>query len=297
MLSVITNIGLDHTEFLGDTLEKIAAEKAGIIKEGIPCVIGETASETAPVFIHKAEECHILGQGPETTDCKIWFADQCGYLNRCRKRDIPDCQLHGLYQEKNMQTAYVALSALKTQIPALTTEAIRKGFAEVCTLTGLRGRWEILNEKPLTVCDTGHNSHGIRYVAEQLIRLQQTHQGVLRMVFGMVDDKDVDVVMRLLPRDAVYYFTQAATHRAIPARKMQEMWGEGLYFPSVAEAIEAARKDAADNDILFIGGSNYVVGEALPLFWSGVCDILSANSFQSVTRSTVPSVRLESNRE
>ena len=126
LLSVITNIGFDHTEFLGDTLAKIAYEKAGIIKPGVPCVIGETHPETMPVFLAKAKECGILGEGLETTDCRIWFADQCGYLRRKRLRDIPDCQLHGIYQEKNMQTAYVALCALKDRLTTVRPPAAER---------------------------------------------------------------------------------------------------------------------------------------------------------------------------
>ena len=289
LLSVITNIGLDHTEFLGDTLPKIAFEKAGIIKPSVPCVIGETDPETMPVFLDRARECGILGHGLETTDCRLFFADQCGFLRKCRLRDIPECQLHGLYQEKNQQTAYVALRQLASQGLPLTRESIREGFARVCTLTGLRGRWEILSSRPLTICDTGHNSHGLRYVAEQLKRLQEEKCQLsnincqLRIVFGMVDDKDVDVVMSFLPRNAVYYFTQAKTHRAIPAAKLHQMWQQELekyqlsnnrfvrirtvnyQFASVESAVRQAQKEATDEDIIFIGGSNYVVGEALSL--------------------------------
>jgi len=264
-LSVITNIGMDHTEFLGHTLAAIASEKAGIIKSGIPCVIGETDPETAPVFIERARVYNILGEGLETSHCKLWFADQCGYLSRCRKRDIPECQLHGIYQEKNMQTAYVALRAL-----GIPTPAIREGFRQVCTLTGLRGRWEILRQNPLTICDTGHNSHGIKYVVQQLVKMHNA-QCTMHIVFGMVDDKDVEEVMRLLPKEAHYYWTQAKTHRAIPVTQLGEMAKrlnglEGECYASVKEAIEAAQKAATEKDIIFIGGSNYVVGEALPLF-------------------------------
>ncbi len=298
ILSVITNIGMDHTEFLGDTLAKIASEKAGIIKPGVPCVIGETDPETMPVFLEKARACGILGGGLETTDCRIFFADQCGFLRQCRRRDVTECQLQGSYQEKNMQTAYVALRQLQAQGLPLSRQSIAEGFARVCTMTGLRGRWEILRRQPLTICDTGHNSHGLKYVAEQLKRLQEEKRQLsnancqLRMVFGMVDDKDVDVVMRLLPRDAVYYFTQAKTHRAIPAARMLELWQKELakeelstvncrtaladrsrlsrdknyQFSTVKEALLAAQKEATDEDIIFIGGSNYVVGEALTYF-------------------------------
>ena len=282
ILSVITNIGMDHTEFLGDTLAKIASEKAGIIKPGVPCVIGETDPETMPVFLETARACGILGEGLETTDCRIFFADQCGFLRQCRLRDVTECQLHGSYQEKNMQTAYVALRQLQAQGLPISRQSIAEGFARVCTMTGLRGRWEILRRQPLTICDTGHNSHGLKYVAEQLKRLQEEKRQLsnancqLRIVFGMVDDKDVDVVMRLLPRDAVYYFTQAKTHRAIPAARMLELWQKELakeelsivnyQFSTVEEALLAAQKEATDEDIIFIGGSNYVVGEALTYF-------------------------------
>ena len=269
LLSVITNIGLDHTEFLGSTLPEIAAEKAGIIKQATPCVIGETDPQTAPVFLKKAEECGILGDGLETSGCRLWFADQCAYLRRCRLHDAPECQLHGLYQDKNMQTAYVALRALYPVFPSLRSEAVKRGFAEVCTLTGLRGRWEVLGKEPLVVCDTGHNSHGIKYVAEQL----REQKRPLRIVFGMVDDKDVDTVMQLMPREAVYYFTQARTRRAIPAERMRALWrqvaGENAAascYQTVEEAVKAAIKEAAADDMVFIGGSNYVVGEALSLF-------------------------------
>jgi len=267
-LSIITNIGFDHTEFLGHTLAAIAGEKAGIIKEGVSCVIGESDSETMPVFIGKAEQMHST----------IYFADQCEYLRRCRLRDIPECQLHGIYQHKNMQTAYVALRAL--HIP---TPSIRDGFRQVCTLTGLRGRWEVLREKPLTICDTGHNSHGIRYVAEQLgdeVKKREGEKAKLHIVFGMVDDKDVEAVMGLLPQAAHYYWTQAQTHRAIPATKLGEMAKRinglnGECFSTVKDAIWAAQKAATDKDMIFIGGSNYVVGEALPLF-SAECTMHNA---------------------
>ena len=270
LLSVITNIGFDHTEFLGNTLADIAREKAGIIKPNVPCVIGETDPETAPVFIEAAKRNGIYGEGLETTDCRIWFADQCGYLRKRRKNDVKECQLKGIYQEHNQQTAYVALQVLRnyTNHPLrITPSAIANGYAHVCTLTGLRGRWETLCEKPLTICDTGHNSHGIKYVAEQLQQYQISNlQSQIHIVFGMVNDKDVDVVLKLMPKDAHYYFTQAQTHRAIPAKDLAQLFGSGDVFSDVSSAVRAAQKNATDKDIIFIGGSNYVVGEALTLF-------------------------------
>lgn len=266
MMSIITNIGLDHTEFLGTTLAQIAGEKAGIMKPNTPCVIGETEEETRPVFLQQADKYHILGDGPETTNCRIWLADECGYLKRCREREVTTCELKGIYQQKNMQTAYVALRALKQIYYPNIIFPISEAFAHVCQLTGLQGRWQILSRAPLTICDTGHNSHGLKYVIEQLRGL---HCG-LHIIFGMVSDKDVDVVMQMLPDDATYYFVQANTHRAIPAERMAELFRATHphatrvhIIPNVREAIETAKRASAQGEALFIGGSNYVVAEAL----------------------------------
>lgn len=274
ILSVITNIGLDHTEFLGTTLPAIAGEKAGIIKSGVPVVIGETDPETASVFTTRAKALHS----------PIIFADQKP------TNPITECELRGQYQSKNIQTAYTALHTFArhptdtrptvvTPLPPLSEEAIAEGFAHVCRLTGLRGRWETLRHQPLTICDTGHNSHGIRTYVEQLRALMtDSFSGVtsasdaarrLHIIYGMVSDKDVETVLSLLPGEATYYFTEAATHRAIPAAEMLRM-GElhGLHghaYPTVAAAIAEAQKSATDKDIIFIGGSNYIVGEALQI--------------------------------
>ena len=280
LLSVITNIGIDHTEFLGNTLAQIAGEKAGIMKPYTPCVIGETHAETQAVFLDRARVCEILGEGLETTDCRLWFADQCGYMRKRRKKEAPDCQLLGSYQEKNQQTAFVALQVLRNYCGVeVAKESIAAGFAHVCTLTGLRGRWEVLSQNPLTICDTGHNGHGIRYVAEQLRALisspsfQLPIANRLHIILGMVNDKDIDTVLALLPTEAVYYFTQPATSRALPAEELLRRWQQ-LHpianrqspiaaFSTVQEAYEAAKKAATAEDIIFIGGSNYVVGELL----------------------------------
>ena len=287
LLSVITNIGIDHTEFLGNTLAQIAEEKAGIMKRHIPCVVGETQPETQEVFLARARECEILGEGLETTDCRIWFADQCGYMRKRRLKEVPACQLQGVYQDKNQQTAFVALQVLRNICGVeISKESIAAGFAEVCTLTGLRGRWEILAQSPLTICDTGHNGHGLRYVAEQLRALISSSSSQspianspspiahrLHIVLGMVNDKDIDTVLALLPTEAVYYFTQPASSRALPAEELQRRWQQ-LHpianrqypisaFSTVREALAAAQETATKDDIIFIGGSNYVVGEVL----------------------------------
>ena len=294
LLSVITNIGIDHTEFLGDTLAQIAGEKAGIMKPHVPCVIGETHPETQEVFLARAGACEILGAGLETTDCRLWFADQCGYMRKRRLKEAPECQLQGVYQDKNQQTAFVALQVLRNICGIeLSKESIAKGFAEVCTLTGLRGRWEILSQKPLTICDTGHNGHGLRYVAEQLrttlnnstpfYTTLNNSTPSLHIILGMVNDKDIDTVLTLLPTEAVYYFTQPATSRALPAEELLRRWQQ-LHpiantqypitdtrypisaYPTVREALAAAQEAASADDIIFIGGSNYVVGEVLQQF-------------------------------
>ena len=258
LLSVITNIGFDHTEFLGNTLAKIAREKAGIIKPHVPCVIGESHPQTMNVFLDRARECEILGDGLETTDCRIWFADQCGFLRRERLKVAPECELKGLYQEHNLQTAFVALRELRIQ-----NSAIRQGFAHVCSMTGLRGRWETLSEHPLVICDTGHNSHGLQYVSRQLKELTNPN---IWIVFGMVNDKDTDVVMRLLPQGERYHyiFTKPNTQRARSAQEMLDLWGkEGIAIEEPVEAIRYAQEQAAQEDAIFIGGSNYLVGEVL----------------------------------
>ena len=257
ILSVITNIGFDHTEFLGNTLTKIAREKAGIIKPHVPVVVGESHPQTINVFIGRAQEC----------EAELVFADQCEYLRRERLRYAPECELKGIYQEQNMQTAFVALRAL--HIPHAS---ISEGFAHVCSMTGLRGRWEMLAERPLTICDTGHNSHGLQYVARQLKQLANPHVWI---VFGMVNDKDTDIVMRLMPSGEQfrYIFTRPDTQRARSAEEMRTLWqgakgqeNEAMCIDRPEEAIAYAQAHAAPEDAIFIGGSNYLVGNALSLF-------------------------------
>lgn len=254
VLTVITNIGLDHTDLLGSTLAEIATQKAGIIKPGVTCIVGERSEQTAEVFEQIAQ----------ANNAALVFADECEYLRRQRMRYAPDCELQGDYQQQNMQTAFVALRAL-----CVPRQAVADGFAHVVTYTGLRGRWEILAERPLTICDTGHNSHGIStYIAQ----LQEIKNCALHIVFGMVADKDVDAVLRLLPAEAVYYFTQPDSHRALPAEVMLNKWqslhqcSNAKAFGRVYDAFRAAQDSASPDDVIFIGGSNYVVGEVIKLF-------------------------------
>ena len=259
-LTVITNIGYDHTDLLGKTLPEIARQKAGIIKQGVTCIVGEGTEETRAVFEQVARE----------HDAPLVFADECEYLRRQRLLFAPDCELKGAYQQLNMQTAFVALRAL--HVPH---QAVAEGFAHVVQYTGLRGRWEILSHEPLTICDTGHNSHGVRTYVEQLRQLThnpspQNANRQLHIVFGMVADKDIDAVLQLLPEQASYYFTQPDSHRALPADELLHRWqtihpqhNACRAFEHVAEALQAARQAAKIEDVIFIGGSNYVVGEAI----------------------------------
>lgn len=264
VLSVITNISFDHTQFLGDTLAKIASEKAGIIKPGVPVVIGESVAETRPVFERVAAEC----------DAPIYFAEEHRLI-----LDV-DYELKGAYQRHNLNTVLACLMPLARQLwrrgirIADATATVRHALEHVCELTGLMGRWQTLSQTPLVICDTGHNVAGWEYLAAQICDTARRHgclgdnaRNVLRIVFGMVDDKDVRVVMQMLPRDAVYYFTQASTHRAINVSRIAEIGAEcgleGRCFGTVTEAYRAALNDASPEDFVFVGGSNYVVGEVL----------------------------------
>jgi dihydrofolate synthase/folylpolyglutamate synthase len=196
-------------------------------------------------------------------------------MRKRRLREVPTCQLVGSYQDKNQQTAFVALQVLRNYCQiTLSQEAIVQGFAQVCTLTGLRGRWEVLANTPLTICDTGHNGHGIRYVADQLrsvlsSTLEGGARGELHIILGMVADKDIDVVLSILPENAIYYFTQPNTTRAFPAEDLQQRFlalrpdTECTAYTCPMEALQAAYAAAQADDVVFIGGSNYLVGEVL----------------------------------
>jgi len=249
-LCIITNISFDHVQFLGDTLAKIASEKAGIIKPGIPVVIGETTPETKPVFMAKAEE----------VKAPIFLAEEND------REDYPgvDFELKGIYQEKNKRTLFTALPLLKEAGYHIDEETVREGFAHVVELTGLMGRWQKLQDNPTLVCDTGHNVGGIQYVAQQLMQ-QKCRQ--LHIIIGMVNDKDISGVLALLPREAKYYFTQASVNRALPADKLYELATEaGLHgeaYPDVKSALDAAMKESLPEDFIFVGGSNFIVADLL----------------------------------
>jgi dihydrofolate synthase/folylpolyglutamate synthase len=258
ILSIITNISFDHTQFLGNTLAEIAGEKAGIIKPGVPVVIGEYLPETRPVFENKAK----------AENAPMLFAQDfdAEHLESCETCDV-DMELKGSYQERNKKTILAALHILRQKL-TISDDAIREGFAHVCELTGLRGRWEKLNDAPLTICDTGHNLAGWNYLAPQInyVKAETKH-----IVFGMVDDKDVAHVLQLLKEKlenrVKYYWTQPSTKRAIPVEKLSELALKldlhGNAYHSVKEAYNAAIENAEKGDFIFVGGSSYVVADLL----------------------------------
>ncbi len=266
LLSIITNISLDHTQFLGNTLGDIAKEKAGIIKQGIPVIIGEAVPETQIVFQAKAQEKDALivfaEDIPAVLDSHA-LADG-GRNYQTRFFGTIKGELGGSYQEKNANTVLTAAMHLYNKGIIKNTESIAKGFANVCDMTGLMGRWQKLQDKPLVICDTGHNVGGWQYLSRQIAWQPCNHR---RIVFGMVDDKDLQTVMTLLPNDAIYYWTQPSSKRAFPAEKVAEIAeGHDLYgktFHSVKEAYHAALQDAEEDDFLFVGGSSYVVADLL----------------------------------
>ena len=264
-LCIITNISPDHTQFLGNTLQEIASEKAGIIKNGIPVVIGETTTETKEVFTRKAKECNapitfaeeealLTSATPMENGYRYSstvFGDFCG-------------ELGGDYQQKNTNTLLSAINILRGKGFTITEESLRKGFTNVCKLTGLMGRWQKIQENPRVICDAGHNIGGIKYITEQLARVDCKE---LRIVFGMVNDKDITSVLKMMPRNAEYYFTQASIKRAMPAddlKNMAERFGlMGNSHPNVKEALEAALSDSSDDDFIFVGGSCFIVADLL----------------------------------
>ena len=273
ILSVITNISLDHTKLLGSSLEQIAMEKAGIMKKGVPVVIGETTPETRMVFEAVAQETGAPVTFAEDTPEVISVKDSnFGIRYTTEHYGLVYGELHGLCQEKNANTILTACRILEDEgymyrfADDDNSEAkgleVARGFKSVCEITGLRGRWQTVSESPKVICDTGHNVGGWQYISRQL---SQVECRKVHIIFGLVDDKDMDGIMELLPKDAIYHFTKADTKRAV-SENVLKIIGEqrGLYgesFPSVAEAWQNARKSCASDDFIFVGGSSYVVAD------------------------------------
>lgn len=264
-LSLITNIGLDHTAFLGDTLAEIAGEKAGIIKNGVPVVISEKQPETTPVFEQKAAGSQapvlfatdfIRLRTNDDGSLQIFLHDN-SWIDSLR----PD--IHAAYFRKNLPGIFCSLYQLQQRgYAAITPSSIQQGLENIISLTGLKGRWQVLGKAPLTVCDVSHNPDGIRQLMEQL-RGQSFEQ--LFLIIGTVNDKDVNTVLTLLPTEAFYYFCQASIPRALGAETLQQLAAShglrGKLLPDVNQAIADARRQAGANDLILITGSTFVVAE------------------------------------
>lgn len=270
-LSIITNISYDHTDLLGNTLEKIALEKAGIIKHSVPVVISQSQPETEMVFRNKAKE----------TESPIYFADKVYEVQQINN-DNPNWQsfdirrnggeflkdirldLQGIYQKFNILGLLLSIDILKDKGFNISESNIREGLANASSSTGLMGRWQKLQDSPLVICDTGHNVDGITQVIEQIGRVKFDK---LHMVIGMVGDKDIDGVLSLLPNNATYYFTKASIPRALNEERLAEKAAKfdlnGTTYPTVQKALDAAKKIAHPNDLIFIGGSTFVVAEVV----------------------------------
>ncbi|THG54782.1 folylpolyglutamate synthase/dihydrofolate synthase family protein [Muribaculum caecicola] len=265
-LSVITNISYDHMQFLGDTLEKIAAEKAGIIKPGVPVVVGESGTESVrAVFEKKADEEKaplVFASDRRCYDSYVETDGMIVYNNTPFGRLTGE--LSGSCQLLNAATIITALEVLRKKGIKFSDADVQCGFANVCSLTGLAGRWMKVSDNPLTICDTGHNIGGWQYIAGQLSRFK----GMRRMVVGFVSDKDVSNILRIMPHDrADYYFTQASIPRAMKAGELAAMACEhglsGKVYSTVADAYDAASADSMPGDVVFVGGSTFVVADFL----------------------------------
>ncbi len=268
-LSVVTNIGLDHTDILGDTISAIAAEKAGIIKQGVPVVIGESDPQSAPVFRERCRECGSeIVFADRTFDC---VPNEEAHRTEAQSFTVTDLRtgtteevtldLLGTYQRKNLATVCAAVDTLRrTTDIGISEDAFREGCRHAAASTGLTGRWQILSSAPLTVADGGHNTHGMREIVRQIA---MQHYDRLYMVLGVAADKDVEHILDMMPRDAYYIFTQADSPRAMPAERLTAagmrhgLAGETCRTPK--EALERARALAGPEDMIFIGGSFYMI--------------------------------------
>lgn len=269
-LSVITNIGWDHMDLLGDTLPKIAAEKAGIIKPEITAIVGESDTATNSVFIDKAAETNApllfadkeirienFTPGGDIATCDVYFQNQLWLAQL-------ECDLTGIYQQKNIATALTTLLQLQKLGWNVGEKAIRAGLKSVKTTTGLMGRWQKLTDAPPTYADTGHNLNGVQEVLKQIQLIP--HQK-LHMVWGMVKDKDISKILSILPKNAHYYFCNAQLPRALPANELQQQANSfglnGEHYPTVTQALAVAQSAATQHDLVFVGGSTFVVAEVV----------------------------------
>lgn len=268
-LSIITNISFDHTQFLGHTLSAIASEKAGIIKENTPVIIGEYNSETREVFENKARQmnANIIFAEDSKLITEAVHTDDGHFIYQSSLIDNLYGELGGNYQLKNTNTILNSIIKLKDLGYKINEQNIREGFKNVCQLTGLMGRWQKLEDNPTIICDTGHNIGGIEYITEQLSKMKYDK---LHIVIGMVNDKDINGVISLLPENAVYYFTQASVKRALPAEEIKKIGNshglKGEAYKNVKEALYAAKQNASEKDMIFVGGSTFIVADLIVLY-------------------------------
>jgi len=271
LVSVITNIGHDHMDILGDTIEKVAAEKAGIIKKGVPVIIGESQAETKQVFIRKAsEEGSDIIFADNYFDCLLKETEPYSGARHYIIKDMSDnveysgtIPLGGDYQQKNLQTLSGFYKSVKDTLK-ISERNLTEGISKVILNTGLQGRWQVLSTCPLTICDTGHNREGLEYVIAQIRKIPAT---TLRIVIGFVSDKDLSAVLPLFPLDAEYYFTKASVPRALDENELKlkalQYGLKGNCYHDVTKAYKAAQAEALPEDLIFIGGSTFVVAEVI----------------------------------
>ena len=270
IVSVITNISFDHMQFLGETLDKIAGEKAGIIKKNTPVVIGENHPQTRPVFEAMAakKNAPIIFAEDDMEVISAQPTEDGGMHYETRHVGVLEGDLGGIYQQKNMNTVLHTLKVIEQlgylSYPGRNCIELHNGIRQVCNNTGLMGRWQTVRQTPRVVCDTGHNVGGWQYLSRQLsmVKCEKMH-----IIFGMVNDKDINSVLELLPKQAIYYFTKANSKRALDEQSVRLLAVNhglsGNCYPSVDKAYTAALEQAGDHDFVFVGGSSYVVGDFL----------------------------------
>lgn len=269
-LCVITNIGLDHTYYLGETLPEIGGEKAGIIKESVPVLIGKTQQETTPVFKKKAAEMEApINWADQHFELTASEPEEVGEYYESLKKDGKEYltgiynPLAGAYQSQNIITAIAAADTISGYY-GLSSKHMSDGIKNVIGNTGLQGRWQVLNTRPLTIADTGHNSDGLKIITRQILSLKKDN---IHFVLSTVNDKNLNDILGLLPKEAEYYFCKADIPRGLPVEELNIQAGkaglQGKKYPSVAEAFKAAKENAGENDLVFVGGSTFTVAEVL----------------------------------
>lgn len=272
IVSVITNIGLDHMNLLGDTVQKIAVEKAGIIKPRKPVVVSQYQPEVASIFSERAKELkapiQFASKDHKVTDCRKENNNLAVTVLIKKNNETRTYQLDltGSYQAKNLLGVLAALNVITESGFIITAEDIHNGLSSVIKLTGLQGRWQTLSENPLVICDAGHNEDGIREVIENLKAYSYKQ---LHFVLGVVNDKDISSILKLLPKEAIYYFAKASVPRALPENELK-LKAEGLglkgnAYQTVKEALNAAKEKSKANDLIFVGGSTFVVADVLSI--------------------------------